>query len=276
LRNLKYLLGALWTIPLLPLMYYQGKRIRSKIPKLPEAQGPKGSCQPKAASRGSIQLITLGESTIAGVGVETHEQGLTGTLAKVLGEQLSLVVRWKVYARSGYTAAKVREKLVPKIQEDPGLIIVGLGGNDAFKLHSPWIWKSDIRAAIESLQERFPQIPIVFCNMPPIKEFPAFTGLIKMTVGNLVELLGKALEDVAKEFEHVHYFGEVIEVDHWLQQLGGNVKREDFFSDGVHPSKLTYQTWGQEIARQIAADKEIASAIQIEALQHPPITQGPK
>ena len=40
--NLKYTLGSVLTIPLLPIMYYQGKRIRANVPELPEASGIRG------------------------------------------------------------------------------------------------------------------------------------------------------------------------------------------------------------------------------------------
>jgi hypothetical protein len=42
--NIKYILGAILTFPLLPLMYYQGKKIKNKVPRLPEAKGVNGLC----------------------------------------------------------------------------------------------------------------------------------------------------------------------------------------------------------------------------------------
>ena len=40
--NIKYILGAILTFPLLPLMYFQGKKIKASVPRLPEAKGIKG------------------------------------------------------------------------------------------------------------------------------------------------------------------------------------------------------------------------------------------
>ena len=39
-------------------------------------------------------------------------------------------------------------------------------------------------------------------------------------------------------------------------------KKEDFFSDGVHPSMLTYQTWAKYIAREIFRTEKIKNALQ--------------
>ena len=165
--NLRFLLGALISIPLLPLMYYQGKRIRASVPKLPEAKGLAGSFQINEKNERPIKIISIGESTIAGVGVETHEEGFTGTLAKEISKLFNFNVDWRVYARSGYTAKRVENKIIPKINESTAdLIIVGLGGNDAFTLNRPTKWKNEIDSLIKSIKTKFPGTVIIFCNMP--------------------------------------------------------------------------------------------------------------
>lgn len=260
--NIRYLAGALISIPLLPLMYYQGKQIRASVPKLPEAKGTQGQCSPSAKPDGTLNVIALGESTIAGVGVETHAEGFTGAFASELSKRLNLNITWKVYARSGYTAQQVATKLIPKITEtQANLIIIGLGGNDAFTLNRPSKWQADIRSLIESLRAKFPEAIIVFCNMPPIKEFPAFTPLIKFTIGNLVEILGEELQKAVRDYENVLYFGEIITLHEWMDKLQLNLKPEDFFSDGVHPSKLTYQTWAQDIANKLVKYQRIVALL---------------
>ncbi len=260
--NLRYLLGALVSIPLLPIMYHQGKRIRTKVPQLPEASGTSGYCQITEGTAGNFQLLIIGESTIAGVGVETHEEGFAGTVARQLSDLLAVNVQWNVYARSGYTARNVAQRLVPKIAEKQAdLIIIGLGGNDAFTLNRPRRWRKQIRTLIRGLNSRYPDVPIVFCNMPPIKEFPAFTPLIRFVLGNLVEILGKELQKVAAQYEQVFYVEEKITLSGWIDKLQPPVSKADFFSDGVHPSKLTYQTWAGEVARHISGNELIAARL---------------
>ncbi len=249
--NLKYILGTIISIPLLPIMYYQGKRIRKTIPSLPEAEGTSGTVKQENEAR-PLTILAIGESTFAGVGVARHEEGFTGSFAKSIGESYNRSVAWKVYARSGYTAKMVKERLVPKIEEaDADLILIGLGGNDAFTLNRPSQWRKDIHVLIEELRNRYPETPIVFTNMPPIKEFPAFTKLIHFVVGNLVEILGKELDELIKNHPKVYYNSDVLTIDHWSKVLGVPPDKSTFFSDGVHPSKFTYQVWAQEMARFI-------------------------
>lgn len=235
------------TVPLLPVLYLQSKRIRASVPILPEARGNHGVTS-NTRDR-SIKMLLLGESTIAGVGVETQEEGFAGTLAAELSHRLGIGIEWFVHARSGYTAKIVTQKLLPNIEEKNfDLIVIGLGGNDAFTLNTIRGWRKDIGELIKQLRRQFGNVPIFFANMPPIKEFPAFTSLIKFSLGNLVELFGEALVKLLVRFENVYYSSEVITVDGWVQKLGIKPEQNTFFSDGVHPSKLTYQTWAKDFA----------------------------
>ena len=249
-----YLLRALTAAPLLPLMYVQGKRIKKSVPVLPEATGPSGI----TGNGRPFKLLTIGESTIAGVGVDTHEEGFTGTLATTLAERLNRRTEWRVYARSGYTAQRTTLKLIPKITEtEADLIVIGTGGNDAFTLNTPDRFRKHVSGLIDAVRLKFPNTPIVFTNMPPIKEFPAFTLLIKFTIGHLVELLGDEVEEEVKNRKNVHYYADRITIKDWTKRLNIQEKTGAFFSDGVHPSKLTYQTWAKDLGRWMVEEENV-------------------
>ena len=246
--NLRYIFGSIISLPLLPLLYFQGKSIRKNVPTLPEAKEPKGFVNGNFNE--TLNILTIGESTIAGVGVDYHKNGFTGALANTLSKELESNINWRVYARSGYTVKRVSEKIVPKIEEEEtDLIVIGMGGNDAFTLNSPKKWVSDIKNLTNLLQIKYPNTPIFYTNMPPIKEFPAFTKSIKFVIGNLVEILGQELNNVIKNKENVYYNNEVVTLKAWSKRhsLPSN-NTKIYFSDGVHPSKLTYHVWGEEMA----------------------------
>lgn len=256
--NFRYMFGALFTIPFLPVMYFQGKRIKASVSELPPAKGPSGQYTLPESTQEPLKLLTIGESTIAGIGVETHEEGFSGTLAKELAQAFQRSIDWKVYAKSGYAARRVTQEILPEIVEsEVDLIVVGIGGNDAFELNFPQRWRRDVMQLITELRERFPKSPIVFCNMPPIKAFPAFTPLIKTTIGNLVEILGKELQKLVKAYDHVFYHYDIITVEAWIGKYNIEGEASDFFSDGVHPAKLTYQVWAKEISQFIEHNQDI-------------------
>jgi len=244
--TIRYIIGTLLSIPLLPLMYFHGKRIRKTVPILPEAKGKEGLV--KHHSKTVFRLLCLGESTMAGVGVSTHEEGFAGSLAKALSHIIEANIKWEVIAKSGYTAKQVAEKLVPKIGNQPDLIVIGLGGNDSFQLNSPMQWKKDIQTLIDIIRVKHPSTPIAFTNMPATKEFPAFTWPIRFVVGGLGELLGEALSEVVDINNNVYFSSEVIDLNVWTKRYNLKNVKSDFFSDGVHPAKLTYQVWAKDFA----------------------------
>lgn len=249
--RLKYFLGAIISLPLLPIMFVQALLIRRKVPQLPEAKGSNGNCIIDKKDKSKLQIIFLGESTIAGIGVSTHEEGFSGTFAKEFSSLIRRNIDWKVYAKSGYTAKDVLQKLVTKIKErNPDIIVIGLGGNDSFTLNSPWNWRKHLKALVAVLNQRFPNCQLVFTNMPPIKEFPAFSALIKLFVGNLVELLGAELKSLSQEYDNVVYFDEIVSLKVWAERYSLENNPSLYFSDGVHPSKITYQTWAIDLARK--------------------------
>lgn len=258
---LKYSIGAFLSIPLLPLLYLQGRRVKRTIPDLPEAVEPVGVSGLK--SNRCVKVLVVGESTMAGVGVETHREGFAGTLAYELSIRLNLNVNWKVQAKSGITVGRVSKELLADLDENGwDLVVIGIGGNDAFKLNNPMRWKQQVRFLIQDLKDKFGHVPIVFTNMPPIKEFPAFTPLMKWTIGNLVEILGESLKQVVAEFENVYYSSEIISIETWSKKYNLSEDIGLYFSDGVHPSKLTYQ----RLARQSAEFIEKNGILKLESV----------
>ena len=79
-------------LPLLPLIIRQGKHTRATTLRLPEASGPRqGHCPPQTgqtqtgqtqAATPERQLLHIGESTVAGVGVRDTGEGLTAHIIR--------------------------------------------------------------------------------------------------------------------------------------------------------------------------------------------------
>jgi len=256
--KLKYLLGGAAMLPLLPVMYYQGKRVIASVPRLPDAAGPEGT-EPGAGP--PFRLVLIGESTMSGVGVATHAEGFAGAMARTLVQGLEREVQWKVYGRSGFTLKRLLHETLPEVTErSADLVVLGMGGNEAFKMNTPAGFRRDMQAVIDELRTMFgPDTPIVFPNMPPIKEFPAFTRVLKLTLGSMVEFFGRELATLIKGQPNLYYNAEVIRLADWTKRLNMNDDPTAFFSDGVHPSGLTYRTWGEDfghfVLREVPLDR---------------------
>lgn len=260
-----YRLKALYTFPLLPILYWQGKRVKKQMPILPEAIGKQGTSEKTHPKR--LRLLTIGESSVAGVGVPTHEEGFTGTLAKELSRLFQMGVDWKVYAKRGFTVRKIQETILPQITEQAGdvdLVVVGLGGNDTFQLNRPRRWKRDIQGLITTLQQRFQGVPIVFMDLPPVRELPAFPKLVKHMLGNWREMLAEELDRLVLHHRNTYYHAHHITLRDWVQRYQNMPNLVSaYFSDGVHPSKLAYQTWATDIAQFINTHPHIQRALHV-------------
>jgi lysophospholipase L1-like esterase len=255
--KLRYALGAVVAVPLLPILFLQGKQIRRRVPKLPEAKIPQGEVGDEDAPR--FRVLFIGESTLAGVGVDTHENGFAGSFARALATEYHYRVDWKVYARSGYTLEKSRQRLLPQLKREiADLVVIGTGGNDAFTLNRPKRFGQQTDAFILDVRALFPDVPIVFTNMPPIKSFPAFTASIRYVLGNLVEILGQSLDEVVQRHSNVFYNSELVDTRTWQKRWKVEGELDDFFSDGVHPAPITYQVWGKDMVRFISQENIVA------------------
>lgn len=241
-----FFLGAILIIPFLPLLIWQGKRLRARIPELPEAEGPNNGLEGEGTK--PIQLLVLGESTMAGVGVATQKEGIGRAIAAGLAQHYKQAVNWQVIARSGYNARQVREELVPQMNSDPlDIIIIGLSVNDTVERNSPLGWKRDLTKLIQAIREREPACPIVLIHRGPVEYFPAFPPIFKLILGSLIKLQWQAIAHLPEELDNFHIIKRIILPANWQAKVDFPTTAEDFFSDGVHPSKMTYELWAEEV-----------------------------
>ena len=246
-----YRRAAWWVVPMLPLLILQARGVKRRVPRLPNAEEPEGLAG-ASFSTPDFKLLFLGESTVAGVGVERHEDGLAGKLAQLMSQYLGRPVEWRVSAESGYTVRAVRKLILPDISWDAvDCIVLGLGGNDAFALHSPEKFIAECDALVTELRREFGEVPIVFLDTPPISQFPAFTPLMKRILGGLSNLLGDALEEYTRRHPGLLFARRSNQFRDKAAEMGLEV----LFSDGVHPSQLTYEMWAEDTAKYMAAAK---------------------
>ena len=84
-----------------PVVLAQGRAVRRSTPLLPEANGP--ATVHVGAGDAPVRLLVLGDSTVAGIGVATHVEGLTGGLARELAGRVDRPVAATAIGRGGAT-----------------------------------------------------------------------------------------------------------------------------------------------------------------------------
>jgi lysophospholipase L1-like esterase len=238
---MRHRLNALAAWPLLPLVALQGVSLRRNTPRLPDAAGPDTGLLPEGAGK-PLDLIVLGESTVAGVGAETHEKALTGQVALHLHEQTGRPVRWRAVGLSGASAARACEHLTPRLA---GLradaVVVALGVNDAISLHTAARWRRDLTRLLAETRRHLGFTPIILAGVPPMRYFYAFPQPLRHFLGARAGLLSHTAAALAAQHERVCY-----------APFPRPPRPEEFAADGFHPGPLAYEFWGRLLGEATA------------------------
>ncbi len=228
----QYIAGGLCLLPFSPFLYIQGQYTRWKVGRLPDAGGENSGFVGEGSE--TLKLLAIGESTVAGIGAETHADALTGQFGKHLGKRLEKRVEWHAYGVSGITIRRAIEELLPTIPEtDFDFIVIAVGANDVFKLSSPEVFRRDLSELLGLLRKRNSGAKMFLANVPMVRDFRALPNPLRYILSRLAKLHHFNAQDLIATMENVYYFDDVNRVD------------DDFFSDGIHPSAKGYDLWSE-------------------------------
>lgn len=235
-------LAALLIPPLLPVLLVQGYWTRKRTPRLPDAGGPLAGTVAGAGE--PIQVIALGESTVAGIGAATHEAGLTGQFAWALNRHSKRSVSWLVVARTGINARKSLAELVPQLAGcRADVVLIALGVNDSIEFHTARRWALDLERLINAIRTEVGDALVLLSGVPPLDYFPALPQPLSFVLGARSSSLGEASVRVAEKMKRVVHVPFRIEKDG---------PRSLFCADGFHPSELGYRLWAEQLAEAFA------------------------
>lgn len=223
---------------LLPVAAIQGRRMRATIKPAPPASGPtRGSVGTGAGSGGGVPLriAVVGESTAAGSGVDTHDEGFAGRLAREINARAERPVQWQVVGRFGATAQRIRDRLLPELDEGLDVVVLLAGGNDVMTRSSPDQWRENLSAIVDDLLKRAERV--VVAGTPPFAHFPS----MPTTLGRYLSERAAALDEVSQQVCAKHSGAT------WVT-MPGVPPRHFFASDQFHLSAAGYQRWAEVVA----------------------------
>lgn len=235
----------LTTAVLFPVLLYQGKRTRQTTPRLPEASGsPFGQ---HGEGKPARRVLVIGESTAAGVGAQTHDQGLASQLARELHERTGQTIAWHTFGVNGIRLRALNKQLANAELPEADLVILSMGVNDTTGFTPRSRFRRQLLELRELLGIRYPA-PLMLLSVPPMHLFTALPSPLRYVMGwraRLLDNLYKELADKAPEkFAYAHY--PVISDPELLA------------SDGYHPGIKGYryiaQALAPELSRGIRAD----------------------
>lgn len=233
-------LPELVAFAILPYLIAQGRRTRRLALRLPEASGPAegmagtgpDACEP-------LSMLAIGESTVAGVGVNNHEEAIGGQLAAALSVRAKRPVRWQACGRNGATVADALEQLLPAIPErHVDLVLVAFGVNDTTAFHSTARWERDVAALLAELTRRCTPHRILLSGVPPMSALPVLPQPLRYVMGLKARSLDASLRRIAAAGETVLHV-----------PLALDLRNPALLAcDGYHPSAAGYCAWAELLA----------------------------
>jgi lysophospholipase L1-like esterase len=212
------------------VLIIQGYSVNKNAIRLPEAIGER-SC----INNNKISLLHIGESTVAGVGVKTMDEGLTAHIIQYLSDNKFPDIDWQILGGNG---AKIANSLAMKsVLDNPDILIITFGVNDTkgFTSHSQWV--KNITQCVKKFSG--PHTNIYFTSVPPMHKFPLLPVPLRFLLGIKTKLLDNSLKSLcmSKNWHHIRFTSTM-----------------DSFpmaEDGFHPSGSGYKEWGKTIAENI-------------------------
>ena len=229
------LLGYLIIGLLFPWLWLQGIYLKKVV-----LRQPTPGAAPFGVLKGNgraLEILGLGESPMAGVGIAKHSETLTGLTAIRLNQLMDRQVNWKVLAKNGLTIKTLNQLIKEQPSIDADLMLVSIGGNDVFKLTPPWVWERDLVRCVKLLVRDGRKPLILFSPVPCVGRFPAVPNPLSLAFSFWELLLQTNLALVMSSTNDAHLLED--------RFLDG---KEYFLDDGIHPSQLAYDLWSEKLA----------------------------
>ncbi|XLZ72049.1 SGNH/GDSL hydrolase family protein [Massilia sp. SR12] len=225
---------------MLPLLVLQGRRTRARTPRLPEAPGARHGGLAGTAPGAPLQVLGLGESPVAGVGVARQELAITAQFARELARRTGRPVLWRACGRNGATVRDALAQLVEQVPAQPvDVLLVAFGVNDAVAFRPVAAWQRDMLALLERLRERCQPRVVLVSGVPPMQEFPTLPHPLRWVMGLKAAALDRGLLALARQHSWLYHVPIVLDSrnDASLTAV-----------DGYHPSAKGCEVWAGLLA----------------------------
>lgn len=219
---------------LMPVAVPQALHTKRTALRLPEAAGPQhgifdGEGEP-------WRLMVIGESTVAGVGVEQQTEGLAAGVAKAFAVQTGRPAHWRAHGRNGARIRDVRRDLLPDDLQQADMVLIGIGVNDTTGFSSQRHWREQLRHLVADIR-RQTQAPIGFLALPPMHHFTALPQPLRSVIGHRAGLMDHNLRRALAGLPGCR-----------VLDYASDMHPRYLAADGYHPSADGYAAIGEAVA----------------------------
>lgn len=186
----------LTTALLFPVLLHQGKRARRETPRLPEAKGSPGGQYGEGTP--VFRVLVIGESTAAGVGVSTHDQGLASQLALQLHERSGQTIAWHTFGVNGIRLGELNNKLANADLPEADVVLLSMGVNDTTGFTPRFRFRQQLLDLSDLLAQRYPG-PVYLLSVPPMHLFTALPSPLRNIMGWRARQLDRLYQQLAHQ-----------------------------------------------------------------------------
>ncbi len=226
-----------WFWLALPFALPQALWLRRTARRLPVATGEN---QGQVGRGERHRLLAIGDSIVAGVGVEQLEDAMPGCLAQAIAQAGDFQVDWQAIGINGADARELVQLALPQLSAPPyDFIFVSVGVNDVTRLTRLTHWTAGLDSLLAALCRHSPQARIVLAAVPPMRHFPALPWSLRQLMGHRAEQLDAIGRERASRFP---------QVVHISTPLPG---ADAFAADGYHPGAQACRMWAEVVAGRL-------------------------
>ena len=193
-----------------------------------------------------IEMVMLGDSTVAGLGAETVEDSLVIQTAQRVADELGRRVHARGLGVSGAVTADVRDEQIGRIEGTVDVIVIVIGSNDVTHLTPAWRFDDLTRSMLERARKRSPDAVVVLGGIPLFGEATALDQPLRAVVDGYASVLRRVQRNTAGDVEGATFVNIAAEASPRFVGVEGAMSR-----DGFHPGATGYGFWADALAPAI-------------------------
>ncbi|SDQ83598.1 SGNH/GDSL hydrolase family protein [Pseudovibrio sp. Tun.PSC04-5.I4] len=226
------------TWALLPIYIVEGLRARANSLRLSPAPGPQIG---EIAGMGQeINLLVVGDSSVAGIGLDHTSNGLTCQMAHKLAQTTGRPVKWRAAGNNSATSGQLRDVVVPNLPyTDYTHIYISIGFNDLKNFRSGTAWKKGFGELIYALRTKYPHARLYWSNLMSPLSVPA----LSWALGAVLEPRRRMINSVGTQLCHERGATAI--------SVTPGITAEGFCPDGVHAAPIGNQQWADHVVKEI-------------------------
>lgn len=226
------------TWALLPVYIFEGLRARANSIRLSPAPGPQFGA---VSGQGqAINLLVIGDSSVAGVGLDHTTNGLTCKMAHKIAEVTGQPVKWRAAGSNSATSSQIRDVVVPNLPHaDYTHIYISIGFNDLKNFRSGKAWKKGFGELIYALRTKYPHARIYWSNLMSPMNVPA----LSWALGAVLEPRRQMINRVGTQLCHER--GAI------AISVTPGITPEGFCEDGIHAEPIGNQHWVDHVVSEL-------------------------